>query len=70
MAAIALQFRISQNWHSCCIVSLTSLSCDPRNSDMDLDQWSRSEFDSMAVIEYPYRISRFQHSCCLFFYFS
>ena len=70
MAAIESWYHISWNRHSWCIGFFASPSRDPRKSDMELHQRSRSKLDLTAVIESPYRISRFRHSCCLVFYSS
>jgi hypothetical protein len=67
MAAIKSRFRISRFQNSCCIVHFPSPCRDSRNSDMELDQRSRYDLDSMAAIESRFRILRFRHSCCIVF---
>jgi hypothetical protein len=44
---------------------LTSPTLDPRNPEMDLDQRSRFNLDSMAAIKSRFCISRFWNSCCI-----
>jgi hypothetical protein len=57
MAAIKSRFH-----NSCFIVSFPSQCRDSKNSDMELDQWSRYDLGSMVVIKSGFFISQNQDS--------
>jgi hypothetical protein len=65
MAQITLGFCISRNRDSCCIVSLTFPTRDPRNSDRESDQRFRCDLDLTAQIMSGFCISRNRDSCCI-----